>query len=120
VKRKKRVGAGAYKNDGVSGRQGEDVGAGDDSGTSFLDSILGNIDQIHAVQSVLIGCYIHLRRVLCRALDQDRGVASLHHPSNQMREKPPREKYTLEKPIAPIDRQTQPRESKDSQTQIFS
>jgi hypothetical protein len=37
-----------------------------------------------------------------------------------MREKPPREKNTLEKPIAPIDRQTQPRESKDSQTQIFS
>ncbi len=57
-----------YNDDGVASGEGDDIGARDNSGASFLNSGFGCIDQIHSVQCE-VGYSIQLRLVGCRALD---------------------------------------------------
>ena len=69
----------AGERDAVPGREGEDVGAGDDAGALRLQGRLGAVDHVEEPEAGVVGRRVLLRRVvrIRRRVDQNRAVAAL-------------------------------------------
>jgi hypothetical protein len=76
--------SGAYEFDGDLGREGEDIGAGDDTGARFLQRALDVVDHLEAARRVDVGGHVFLgldrREVL---VEEQRAVAALKRIGTQ-------------------------------------
>lgn len=67
-----------YDVDGVSGGDGEDVGAGDDAGARLLHRRLYVVDHFEATSRVPVWVRILLSREARRVVQKNRSITSLH------------------------------------------
>ena len=70
--------AAPYKDGGVTGGDGEDVGAGDGAGAGGLDGDLDLVDHLESSGGVPVGVGPFLADDAAAVVQQQRGVASLH------------------------------------------
>ena len=63
--------------DAITGREGDDVGAGDGARAALLHRCLGGVDHLEPAEARVVGRRVALRRVV-RGGQQHRRVAALH------------------------------------------